>query len=327
MYEQTGIITAADVPDFNSLRTRVNAVLNDGNSGSTTEAEANFGYGQTPAVVGPVSVGDVITAAQWNSLFAAIARCVKHQGTPSTIGDLPEGVDPDDVNVGDVIAAFDGSSGLLAIVTDIEDNRLNADPTEMSLTTDAGWVSTRSTSWTTAIDHEFDFEFASYDDARFFFNTGGEIRVAPGRSGGTGAGQDLSWTTLINTTIVSEGGGSNIVRMNHTASYVGSTSATAIGFYNLTTSYQTVYNIATSGGPAYDGDYFRVEARVLTNLGTAGAFTVRLRVTFNSEGSGDSTTVTGTFTSTPYIYRAVETAPADSGVSVDEPTYSLVGDL
>ncbi len=64
-YGSGNLVTAAD---FNAIAADVNAAYADTNAGSTVEASANYGYGQTPAVA-PVATGNSITAAQWTALF------------------------------------------------------------------------------------------------------------------------------------------------------------------------------------------------------------------------------------------------------------------
>lgn len=188
MYQTGGLITHNETPDFNSLKNRVRAIFADVNQGEIDD-DAGFGYGQdTIAIVNDVLSGDLITAAQWNTLYGALYKCLRHQGT--TFG-LPT---PEQVAAGDIIFAY---SNTLDLVTLIEEERfaLSDNPSEYTITPEGS--SQRSTSWGGVAKHEFTLTFADYDEARYFFNSGSSVRMDLTSSGSNPTPSDLLWDVII----------------------------------------------------------------------------------------------------------------------------------
>ncbi len=173
-----------------------------------------FGYGGNSTNVGvtdlpAIAALDVIQSAtdvldsggppgdpdEWVNLHNAFIDCATHQGTPLTdplpgVGFLEDG---------DIVSAG---------ATNDFDN-LNSTPNNLLLQTnkdvaDAGSVavatigtSTRGTSWTSFVRHEFTVDFGDEDSARHFFNTGGQIIINASRSGGSATAQNTAWTNLL----------------------------------------------------------------------------------------------------------------------------------
>lgn len=296
-YAQGQVITAAD---FNTIRTDVNDVYADNNAGSTVEANANFGYGQT--AISSVSAGQVITAAQWTSLFDAIDLSGTHQNTST-------GIVPASVSAGQVITAYDGGTGLLQVVTDIRTNRLLVDASEATITTNGTKdQSTRTTAWNTQLIHEFTVDFGTYDAARHFFNTGGQIRMSADRSGGTANQPNTDWTNLL----IAIGD----VVFDHTETNGGGTgTSTAIGFYNLTGTFQTVYDAA--GSVPYELNTVTYEARADGGLGSSGL--IRFRITYDD---GETTTdIDGTFNSN------VDERRSTGAITITSPTFATITEV
>lgn len=302
-YGQGNIITANDNPDFNTLRALVNDVFADNNAGATAEASANFGYGRTPAIAS-VLPGDTVTAAQWNSLFAAINQCATHQGTSL-------GIVPASVAAGQLITAYDGGTGLVQVINNLRANRLAVAAGQTSATAGGGRLtSTRVTSWDNLLIHEFDVSFGSYDAARHFFNTGGQIRLSAARTGGSSSLQNDAWTNLL-----SEVG---LVSFDHTQTTNTGSSGTAsnIGFYNLTSVYQTIFNAVPSGG-YYFADQYRIEARSSGAFGASG--TIQFRVSFDTVPGAD--VVDGTISSFVDDRRSV------NAIEIPAPAYLTTTEL
>ena len=134
-----------------------------------------------------------------------------------------------------------------------------------SLTTDAADVSTRTSGWgsssTPEVNHQFTMTFGSEAACRGFFNSGGEVLFTGARSGGTSGSaagtigsQNSSWTSLLSAM------GTLTFNLDDLVSS-GSTGTSANkGFYELTTSFQTLYT--KTGSSAYASNYYRIQGKV-----------------------------------------------------------------
>jgi hypothetical protein len=133
------------------------------------------------------------------------------------------------------------------------------------MATDTGVTSTRTTSWTATVQHVFTVTFANANAARFFFNSGGEIRFAGSRSGGSSTDQNTDWTNLLSnagTVKFAEGA----------TTYTGSGgTAAAVGFDDLTTSNQQIFTATGSG--SYSANDWTIEAKADAAYGSATVIT------------------------------------------------------
>ena len=98
--------------------------------------------------------------------------------------------------------------------------------------------------------------FASGNAARYFFNAGGQFNfVTTGTTNGAGNNRSGDITTLVGTYLANI----NNIRYNSNGGRSGTggtvnTNNTALGYYNLTTSDQTIVQITSTTYP-YNGDY------------------------------------------------------------------------
>lgn len=139
------------------------------------------GYGQSTTLAA-VSAGATVQATSWANLVARTATLAAHQGISITSITQP--------SAGDTVAVF---NALSQNITDVNTNRnfaaaVGSDSTVNSDST-AGWNNSATLSKT--------FTFASANQARYFFNAGGQIRLSWSRSGGTTSDQNTSWTNLL----------------------------------------------------------------------------------------------------------------------------------
>ena len=301
-YQNSGLIQATSPSnDFNELVALVNAVYGDGSG--------DFGYGQTPEV-STVAPGDLITAAQWTALFQALTSCMVHQGTPN-----PDGV-PSSVAINDIIDAFDTTNGTVALIDAITNNRFDIAGSEEAITAGGTKLKeTRTDSWTQSVTHVFRATFGNQDQARYFFNAGGEIHWN-GTYAGAGldeSGEETEWTAALDAL--------GTVRMGHNYT-TSDTGSTAIGYYDLTQSFQVIasrlVNSPFNAG-YYSTEEIRVEARVTDTFDNILEF----RVTFITDSgvSGDRV-LNGTLESNVDQRRAVASNPSGPGVTTGEPAYS-----
>jgi hypothetical protein len=222
------------------------------------------GYGQT-TTVSAVSAGSNVTATQWSTLLSRITTIGSHQGTSLTAMTSP--------SAGDEIAIIGAIS---SNITSLHTNRLTA----------AGNGTTGSSNldstgnWTVSNIQEVTVTFDSADEARYYFNAGGNIQIDPQITGYTDDAKARSWNALSqmtgNLVFTAQGtsrtGGADtiIVTEEHTSSEV--TLATTTGYYDLTTSYQTLLqrDLNTSGSPYISGGANNIKIEAKSN-GTQGS--------------------------------------------------------
>ena len=258
-YQQGDTIEASH---YNTFAGNVNTIIGTGSGDS--------GYGESE--IATVSVGATITAAQWNSLLAGLQLAANHQGTTITNAS-------NTVSVGGNIVPL---NNLEADITLITTNRLTADAANMA--TDTGVTSTRTSSWSGSVYHEFTVTFASANAARHFFNSGGEIRFAGSRSGGSSTDQNNDWTSLLSdagTVKFAEGA----------TSYTGSGgTAAAVGFDDMTTSYQQIFTATGSG--SYSANDWTIQAKANAAY-SSGPTVLTFKANFNDDHTAQSGTYTG----------------------------------
>jgi len=122
---------------------------------------------------------------------------------------------------------------------------------------------------------------------RFFFNAGGKIRLDPIRTGNGGSdgasGKDAAWDNLYNAV-----GNLDIGSQSTSRSGSGETTDTnglALGFYDLTTSYQTILQLSDDSYP-YTANTLKIEAKLNNTPGSATVITIQTTAT---DGSGEFT--------------------------------------
>jgi len=140
------------------------------------------------------------------------------------------------------------------LITDIQNNRFTC-ATSQSVVESKGSAS-RSTPWgagLATIGSRLRISWTSADQARYFFNSGGEIRVVSSRAGGSATSQNTAWTNLLNSAA--------------TRTFSAQLPNTAFGladgtnWYNLTNVYQTWYSLTDSS--PYGANQYRIQARSL----------------------------------------------------------------
>lgn len=251
-YSSGGLIQATDYNGF--VSTTAGANINaTWSTGST-----NSGWGQT--AIGTVATGGTVTATQWASLVNTLASMGSQTGTTITSRTAP--------TAGQTITA------LAAVNTDITNcytNRGNAVGSGTAYGTFSGTTSKTAatgsgqSAWTITFTHTV--TFPSADQARYFFNAGGIVKVQYGKSS-TGTDIDPDWNTFagycgsINIT----GGAQTIAAQAYTGttrlSGTGGTQttlATSTGWYALTTTPATIFQLNNTSAP-YTGEYIRTTA-------------------------------------------------------------------
>lgn len=244
------------------------------------------GYGQTLYTWTAKAAGQDVGSAEWTAMRNALNTCALHQG--SSIPTLPPTTVLDPL---DTIYAETNPPRpyeLPASIATVDTNRLNTNG-GLSLTLyPSVYSQTRATTWGAgvgSIQAEFDVDFGSEDQARFFFNSGGVVAIQAIHSVGSPTAKDNWW----NAALVGVGA---VVFRAHSTSRSGTlgTPNVSLGYYELTTGYQTIFdgnNLATG---YYTMNDMLVEARAVSITGLRGAkgSIVRFRVTLTDEAlTGD----------------------------------------
>lgn len=225
------------------------------------------GYGQVSVAIPSVIAGSSITATGWNDMFSVMSDINTHTGSGLTI--------PSNVLAGDIIHAYDGTGGradLAALISTLDTNRNLYDISQMSLSSKLS--STRTTSWSSAVTHEFTVAFANEDSARYFFNSGGQIYLSANRSGGTTNHLNDAMTQLLSDM------GTIRIGANATT-YTGSGgTAYSVGYYGLTNNPSGFSTLFVHAGSAYGYTTisYSIRARVESYTGSNGGNGSLLRI-------------------------------------------------
>jgi hypothetical protein len=242
------------------------------------------GLGQgSPKLLLP-SAGQNVQSADWTALRTALSRMAAHQGSTVTLpssGSLAPGATVSATGV-------DWATPLSVV----QANLANADTlTFASVDLNS---SSRTNDWTSTLSYEVSCYFGTEDAARYFYNALSELRVSAGITSPTTA-PAIEWSATLSA-MGSIGLGSTATTQTGT----GGTPA-AIGFWTLTSSYQTIFtqNLAAP----YATDSVTLEARAGNVAGVNGGngSRVDLRLRFNLVSAS---TVDGTLVATVSAWAA-----------------------
>jgi len=238
--------------EYNAIRNKVEQILDTG--GAVGDIR---GYGQSLISVPVNPEIDIITRNQWEALRRDILNIKIHQENPKN-------------SDGNVILPF-----VIPIPTDEPirfgsshpntnfDNLINQlTITSLQIAEGRSIVSSapetpkvRTTAWSTKVACEITVSFDGYtrpdgyvvsslNHARFFFNSGGRIRISSRRSGGSPTPQNNAWTALLVQAAIRD---------------IAAKEPSAVNFYSLTSTYQTLFQISSSG--AYASNSYLIEVK------------------------------------------------------------------
>ena len=264
--------------DYNNVRNKIVAVLGNGSG--------NSGYGQQARINSvAVAEGTKITINEWANLRFDIINAYKHiNGVNPTTAQVAEG------NTVRYTSSFTPDTGTLDVpqnqydvwADNITTNRFGIAGGESATTTAVS--QSRTGSWSTQCSCTVTFSFPTTDEARYFFNSGGQIRVSASRSGGVTSNQNTAWASLLSSAGTQGLGGA--------VPSTGTTPNDGTNWYKTTNAFQTFYT-ATSSSP-YGSNTYRLQARcvdVPSNSGGTAAIG-EIRVLF-TDGYVDPDIFTG----------------------------------
>jgi hypothetical protein len=257
-YTTGGIIQASDYNIFSTLTSGMNEIFADLHSGATTTgALADFGYGQSPAI-SAVSASNTVTASQWGTLFDTMRDCGTHQGT-TVVPPLPVS----NPVSGSIISVYNTPSTLSTLISTLRTNRHIMALGQSTLVVGSNFTQPGATiPWTNTLTFNYRVDFGNWNNARYFFNSGGSL-LLNGSYSPIVTPDDVIWDSILTTMSPVS------INWNSTSPGAG-TGGTSIGFYDLTTSYQTIYTRAYGGSGSYSNSYVQLQSKLTNSAGTDG---------------------------------------------------------
>jgi hypothetical protein len=187
------------------------------------------------------------------------------------------------------------------------------------------WSSSTSPQfWANEINTELTVAFSAADQARWFFNSGGEIRISSTRTGGRSDQQNNDWSSLLS--------GIGVRLFGAQIPITGFSPMNGQNFYRLTNSYQTYFSQASSSPYADNVYQLRVRCNVADNSsGTANIVFIQVRFIGGYVDPGDNfedvprtnDEIDGTFTVTATQKYASGTLLPSGNWNIALPTYTF----
>jgi hypothetical protein len=244
--------------DYNSIRNKIIAVLGTGSG--------NTGYGQAARLQSSaVADGNTVNSTQWGNLRFDIYNCLVHQNgtTPSIVS----------VNTGDTIRYGAGhpNNAYDTLANTITSNRFNLGSGQF-VTESLASANSGDVTWLSQIYVDITYTFSTAETARFFFNSGGQLRVTSSFVKSVTKDQTTSWENLVSSA-GQQGFGGQVPS-------TGFSPLNGSNFFRLTNTFQTYYT-ATSSGP-YSSNTYNLQARSNVADNSSGtANIVYIRVLLN----------------------------------------------
>ena len=258
-YSQGGLIQAIDYNGLASTNSaNVSYVLGVGSR--------DWGYGQNTTMINSVANGATVTAAQWAGLVYSTNKCLAHQGGTQIGGGL--GGANINMTAGQTITYF---SNVSTAVTTIGTNRAVYSTTGTTTTGTTFRYVMAMPNNTFSYDLSFSrvVSIASADQARYFFNAGGRLNfIISSATNNTATSRGADWVTLLQT---------DLAGINYFATATGGRGAggtvnvnnTSLGYWNNTTTLQTVYQVSSASGTyTYATDYAGIQVKTFGVQGT-----------------------------------------------------------
>lgn len=298
-YAQFGTIRAID---FNQLCGGNTVAANTLNTTWST-GTGSAGYGQT--AIANVNVGDTITASgKWTTLVNNTSNAAIHQGTTiSSVTPPAAGTAPSSV--------VTYNSAIATNLQTIYSTRLNA---SIQGTTTAN-TATYGAAWQNALTFTFTATFANGDAARYFFNSGGQLKISCSHPAGTGinatfnglaanVGNVYLSSPTSGTATIAGNAFSGITKVG-TGGNAPSQYLTNNGYYALTTTNTTVFTQTAVSGSSSISYVMKSNGTQGSNADTGSIITIYAVWDEIPDGllvsSGSATTLTAIYPESTYI--------------------------
>jgi len=239
--------------DYNAIRTKVEQILDTGGTVGETR-----GYGQRLISVPVNPEVDIITRDQWEALRRDILNIKIHQENPRDSNNNPVLPFVIPIPVDDPIR-FGSSHPNTNFNNLIDQSTITslqiAEGRSQIFAPPGETPRIRTTAWSTKVSCLATVNFDGYvrsdgyvvtpiNHARFFFNSGGRIRISSSRSGGSPTPQNNAWTALLVQAAIRT---------------IGAKDPASVNFYNLTGDYKTLFELSSSG--AYAANKYTIEVK------------------------------------------------------------------
>jgi hypothetical protein len=220
--------------DYNAIRNKIIRVLGTG--------DGSHGYGQS-IQSSPVSVGNTVTKTQWDLLRFDIYNALFHQ-----TGSVPS---ISSATVGSVItfSAASPNNQYDTLSDTATTNRFNLGTGQFVTNTNVS-TATRTDAWNVRLECTLTATFGTAAQARYFFNSGSQIRVATTRTGGASTAQNTSWSNILS------GAGTRLFGAQLPTS--GFSPLDGTNYFRLTNTFQTFYT--TTGSSPYASNRYSLQA-------------------------------------------------------------------
>jgi len=245
----TAVGTKVFASEYNAIQAAINTVLGIGAGGS--------GYGQT-VLSSQVSTSSSITVTQWTNLRTDLLKAYLHQGLP---GNLPLPGVPQKTTPPYTVVTYSDYNKYLDLSTVITANAAITPPAGQA-TLQTFSSGTRTTSWNGELVHQVILTFAGPNQARYYFNSGGNIQFSaslinyPGYPGygsqSASYAKNSDWNMLLNNMGTTTFGRNSTV---NSGNGTGQTILSAVGYFQLTTSEQNIYRKTTSSASYTPNQY------------------------------------------------------------------------
>lgn len=278
--------------DYNSIQSKIAQVLGFGSD--------DFGYGQTLSS-SQLLPRTVITKTNWNDLRTDLLKARQHQTGADESGSLT--LITTGIQVSEAIRlAYDN------LANTITTNRLIKPPVSQA-SKDVLVSEQYNQAWNGYLTHTTTINFASADNARYFFNSGSSLYISATRTGGTSGSKNSTWTTLL-----ANMGEISISRSSSATTGTG-TIYNAVGWSTLTSTNTLIFS-KTTDSVTYTPSQYNLYAR----LGSSSAQVILTMEFADLSGQpnapwGVDENVDGILTSTVGNYRS-----SGGNVSVLAPT-------
>ena len=288
--------------DYNTLRSSIIPIIGNGT--------ATSGYGQTVQSVDKVA-HEKISQTDWDLLRFDIVNARTHQdGVAPTITDINEGQ----------LLSFTNNTQYSGLITTAVSNRFNIGSGRFL--TESAISSTRSTQWNTLVICEVTATFANANLCRWFFNSGGQVRIQSSRTGGAATAQNSDWSSLLSS--------AGLQAFGSQTPTAGFSPMNGQNFYRLTNSYQNFYSLSSSAPYSANTYYLDAKCDVADNSGgTATTVYIRVRFVDNYTDPGPlgppftDDIIDGTLTVTVTEKRATGSLVPSGTFTITRPTYSI----
>ena len=258
-----GVGQLVQATDYNAVQSDAALVLGTGSG--------TYGYGQTVlsnqiVTSGSPPVYPTITALQWNNLRTDILKCIQHQDGIDHSAGIPVANSVNYTKISNTIYA-----DCISLMSTAKANSLVAPPDPSSGVTGQATlanlvaVQVRSSAWNATISQTITVTWPNADAARFFFNSGSDIRISSARgdnSDGTGFGsagtKNYTWSSMLSSM------GTIIFNYNTTRTTGTGTAASSYGWNNLPGSSTQIF-VQNAPAGNYSPNYYYIYATKLSS--------------------------------------------------------------